>query len=93
MGIQDNFWTIGEETVAWGTKATTLTRGVENQTDYAEQLYFGPTNKNVTLAPEVSADVIDKPEEVESLVQLDWPFVIQQRSAWTDRWNKEILGQ
>lgn len=33
MGIQDNFWTIGEETVAWGTKATTLTRGIENQTD------------------------------------------------------------
>ena len=30
MGIQDNFWTIGEETVAWGTKATTMTRGVEN---------------------------------------------------------------
>ena len=25
MGIQDNFWTIGEETVTWGTKATTLT--------------------------------------------------------------------
>ncbi|MBK6858018.1 MAG: hypothetical protein IPG97_16100 [Microthrixaceae bacterium] len=35
MGIQDNFWTIGEETVEWGTKATTLTRGVENQTDDA----------------------------------------------------------
>ena len=35
MGIQDNFWTIGEETVAWGTKATTLTRGIENQTDDA----------------------------------------------------------
>ncbi|MBK6858111.1 MAG: hypothetical protein IPG97_16565 [Microthrixaceae bacterium] len=35
MGIQDNFWTIGEEAVAWGTKATTLTRGIENQTDDA----------------------------------------------------------
>ena len=35
MGIQDNFWTIGEEAVAWGTKAATLTRGIENQTDDA----------------------------------------------------------
>lgn len=33
MGIQDNFWTIGDELVAWGTKAATLTRGIENQTD------------------------------------------------------------
>lgn len=74
-------------------KFAALALGIENQTDYAEQLYFGPTNKNVVLSPEVSADVIDKPEEVESLVQLDWPFVIEQRSAWTDRWNKEILGQ
>lgn len=74
-------------------KFAALALGVKNQTDYAEQLYFGPTNKNVTLAPEISADVIDKPEEVDSLVQLDWPFVIGERSAWTDRWNKEVLGQ
>ena len=30
---------------------------------------------------------------VESLLQLDWTYVIAQRSDWTDRWNKEILGQ
>ncbi len=33
MGIQDNFWTIGNEAVAWGTKAATLTRGIENKAD------------------------------------------------------------
>ncbi len=67
--------------------------GVKNQTDYAEQIFFGPTNKNVKLSEEDSADVIDTPEEVESLVQLDWPYVIKQRSDWTQRWNKELLGQ
>lgn len=35
MGVQDNFTTIGNEAVAWGTKAATLTRGVENKTDDA----------------------------------------------------------
>ena len=35
MGIQDNFWTIGDEAVAWGTKAATLTRGIENKADDA----------------------------------------------------------
>ena len=33
MAIQDNFWTIGNEAVAYGTRAATLTRGIENQTD------------------------------------------------------------
>jgi hypothetical protein len=31
MGIQDNFTTLGNEAVAWGTKAATLTRGYETQ--------------------------------------------------------------
>jgi putative spermidine/putrescine transport system substrate-binding protein len=74
-------------------KFAELAIGVKNQTDYAEQLFFGPTNKNVVLAPELSDKVVDKPEEVESLVQLDWPYLMSQRSAWTLRWNKEILGQ
>jgi hypothetical protein len=33
MGIQDNFWTLGDEAVAYGTRAATLTRGYENQAD------------------------------------------------------------
>lgn len=33
MAIQDNFWTIGNEAVAYATRAATLTRGIENQTD------------------------------------------------------------
>ena len=70
-----------------------LALSVETQTAYANELNFGPTNSQVALSPEQSARVIDTPEEVASLLQLDWPFVITQRSAWTDRWNKEILGQ
>ena len=67
--------------------------GVKNQTDYAEQIFFGPTNKKVSLADNISADVIDTPAEVESLIQLDWPYVIAQRSDWTQRWNTDLLGQ
>ena len=70
-----------------------LAIGVENQTAYANELFFGPTNSKVALSEQASADTIDKPEEVESLVQLDWPFLIEQRAEWTTRWNKEILGQ
>ncbi|MEM8550780.1 MAG: extracellular solute-binding protein [Pseudomonadota bacterium] len=66
--------------------------GIQNQTAYAQELFFGPTNKNVALPEAVSADVVDKPEDVDALVALDWPFVISQRSEWTDRWNQEILA-
>lgn len=30
-GISDQFWTIGQEAVAYGTRAATLTRGIEQQ--------------------------------------------------------------
>lgn len=70
-----------------------LALGVPNQTAYAEEIYFGPTNSNVKLSPQASADTIDSPEEVASLLQLDWPYVISQRADWTERWNKQILGQ
>lgn len=70
-----------------------LALGVENQTAYAEEIVFGPTNSKVTLSEQAAADTINTPEEVESLLQLDWPYVISQRSDWTERWNKEVLGQ
>jgi len=74
-------------------KFAEIALGVDNQQSYAEQLYFGPTNKNVTLSPELSRHLIDTPDEVESLIQLDWPYLLTQRRDWTLRWNKEILDQ
>ncbi|WP_172328249.1 extracellular solute-binding protein [Mangrovicoccus sp. HB161399] len=65
----------------------------ETQKAYAEEIYFGPTNSTVELSEAAAADTINSPEEVASLLQLDWPWLIEQRSDWTERWNKEILAQ
>ncbi|MBU2959348.1 extracellular solute-binding protein [Citreicella sp. C3M06] len=65
----------------------------ETQQAYAEELLFGPTNSKAVLSAQAAADTINTPEEVESLLQLDWPYVISQRSDWTERWNKDVLGQ
>ncbi len=73
-------------------KFAALALGVDTQTAYATELYFGPTNMNVKIPAAMAGDVIASPEQVKSLLTLDWPYVISQRSAWTDRWNKEILG-
>lgn len=65
----------------------------DTQKAYAEEIYFGPTNRNVELSESAAADTINSPDEVDSLLQLDWPWLIAQRPEWTERWNKEILGQ
>lgn len=70
-----------------------LALGIPNQTAYAEQLNFGPTNSKVVLSEAAAANTINTPEEVEGLLQLDWPYIITQRAEWTTRWNKDILGQ
>jgi putative spermidine/putrescine transport system substrate-binding protein len=68
-----------------------LALGVDTQTAYATELYFGPTNMGVTVPASMAGDVIATPEQVKSLLVLDWPYIIGQRSAWTDRWNREIM--
>ena len=65
----------------------------ETQKAYAEEIYFGPTNSTVVLSESAAADTINSPEEVESLLALDWPWLIEQRADWTERWNKDIMGQ
>lgn len=71
----------------------TLALSPETQKAYAEEILFGPTNSKTVLSEQAAADTINTPEEVEQLLQLDWPYVIENRPAWTERWNKEILGQ
>jgi putative spermidine/putrescine transport system substrate-binding protein len=70
-----------------------LALSVPTQTAYAEEIFFGPTNSNVALSEQAAADTINSPDEVEGLLQLDWPYVISQRADWTERWNKDIMGQ
>jgi putative spermidine/putrescine transport system substrate-binding protein len=55
----------------------------------AESNYNGPTVKGVQLAPDLAAKVVGQDRAAE-LRKLDWAAINKSRSAWTDRWNKEI---
>lgn len=61
------------------------------QQAYAEQLKYGPTNKNIVLAPELAAKVVYGDASVARLYALDNKTVTANLSAWADRWNKEII--
>lgn len=62
----------------------------EVQLAFATELFFSPTNKTVTVPPDVAKKIISGPADVEKLVLFDWGHVAKQRSQWTERWNKEM---
>lgn len=78
-----------ELALAWAQLALSQ----KTHTEYANRIFFGPTNSKVQLSPEVAAKVVYGEEQVNRLVSLDWEYIIQQRPQWTERWNKEILGE
>lgn len=66
--------------------------GEEAQQVWAEHFKFGPYNRNVKLKPEIAARVPYGPEQIGTLIKIDWETVNRERARWTERWNKEIEG-
>ena len=64
--------------------------GAENLAAVDTLLFLGPTNSKIKLPENVASKVPTTPEAVARLIKLDWNWISAQRSAWTDRWNKEI---
>jgi putative spermidine/putrescine transport system substrate-binding protein len=62
------------------------------QTRYAQEIYFGPTNSEVQLPPDLAARVISSQREVESLWSFDIQKVNQRVQQWSSRYNREIVG-
>ena len=57
----------------------------------ARSVYFGPTNKTVTLPPEIEKRVLPYGAEmIASMPPVDWDAVVAKRSGWIERWNREM---
>lgn len=69
---------------------TQLAMCPKTQEAYAKKIYFGPTNSKVKLDGQYAERNVYG-DKVNSLVDLDWLYIVKQRSDWTQRWNKEIL--
>lgn len=61
------------------------------QEAYAKQLYYAPTNRTVTLSPELASAMPYGEEQVGKLLILDNDTINEKRSEWVERWNREIL--
>lgn len=65
----------------------------KNQAVIAQSVYMGPTNKKTQLTGDLAHMVIYGSSEIDQLVKMDWKTINANRSAWTDRWNKEVDTQ
>lgn len=63
--------------------------GVDTQKAYAENIFFSPCNKDVVVDDEVAEKLVYG-EDVESLVTLDWDYILEHESDWTDMYNRMI---
>lgn len=63
--------------------------GVPYQTAFAKNLY-GPTNRDVTVAPELAARLVYGAERVEGIREAPWDELLPQRDALLERWTREI---
>jgi putative spermidine/putrescine transport system substrate-binding protein len=60
------------------------------QDAWARKIYYGPTNREVSLPAEYASRV---PVGAEALARLRFPdedYLAKQRGAWVERWNKEV---
>lgn len=62
----------------------------EVQAMLAESQSWGPVNKTVELSPEVAAKVPYGTEQIGKLETVDWSVINQERSQWTNRWNRTV---
>ncbi|XID91218.1 extracellular solute-binding protein [Paenibacillaceae bacterium WGS1546] len=86
--------------IAKGTKYPELAKefvdlciGLEMQEHFANDLFMGPTNKEVKVSDELASQIVYGEESVSKLEVLDWDYIISKRSEWTQKWNTEILAK
>jgi putative spermidine/putrescine transport system substrate-binding protein len=60
-------------------------------TAYAQDIYYSPTVKNMTLPADLLPKLVTG-AEVAKLVDFDWDVVIRNQPAWSSRFNREIAG-
>jgi putative spermidine/putrescine transport system substrate-binding protein len=63
----------------------------EPQQRMAELMYYGPTNRNAKLPPELFARTSTAPETLSKMIPVDWAYVASVQDRWSDRWRREVI--
>ena len=64
----------------------------EVQKGMAEEVWYSPVRNDITLAPKFTGKLLTTPEQVATLIQLDWQWYNEQKDAIDDRVNRIFRG-
>ncbi|WP_203076283.1 ABC transporter substrate-binding protein [Falsiroseomonas ponticola] len=84
--------TTGTRNQALAEAFVNLHLSPECQAAYAEEIYYSPTIKNISFAPELAAKLILGETAVNKLVDFNWDLVIANQPRWSSRFTREIAG-
>ncbi|WP_439548249.1 extracellular solute-binding protein [Falsiroseomonas sp.] len=84
--------TTGTRNQALAEAFVNLHLSPECQAAYAEEIYYSPTIKNISFAPELAAKLILGEAAVNKLVDFNWDLVIANQPRWSSRFTREIAG-
>ena len=59
----------------------------EGQKGMAENIFYGPVNKNVVVSDELKSYMPYGEEAIKKLLSFDWSYVADQLNDWTQRWE------
>ena len=62
----------------------------EVQTAMAMDLVDSPSNKYVEVPEDIAERLTHGKDTIEKLIVLEMPYILEERDAWVDRWNREI---
>jgi putative spermidine/putrescine transport system substrate-binding protein len=62
------------------------------QLGMSRQFKYPPTNRTIKLPPDLERIRVTE-RELEKTASLDWKKINDHRSAYLERWNKEVLGK
>ena len=76
----------GAKNLDLANKFVDMALSPEAQLGFAKDLYVTPANLKVVLPDDLKGVL----PTADRLMDLDWVAIAKNRSAWTDRWNREI---
>jgi putative spermidine/putrescine transport system substrate-binding protein len=57
----------------------------------AKLMYYGPTNRNAHLPPDLLARTSSAPETLAKMIPVDWDFVAKALDGWASQWRREVI--
>lgn len=61
------------------------------QERFAKLMYYGPSNRNAKLAPDVASRTSSYPATLEKMLPIDWEYVASVQDQWSNRWRREVV--